>query len=588
MKNPTYATFMNEVESLISELKKDDLVKIILNLADKQSIASRNQFLQNIKEDNALLVDTDQVVADIPAGEFIAEVKEYEQRVFNGDFFDEEENYRAYERTERSFYSRKNDYYDKYDDEFDFANEEYVLEAVALLDKAKKFFRQHDINTAFTAYDILFNIFDNPDFYAEEGYFVFGFSFGDAIDSEVLKEHKTIYHRCQYLHCKNIDDFNRFYCALAIEHDIFLTDVIEVDRKPLPDLDNFLNGYIHFLSKDARYDAHLIDALYVKGRMDEIRAFAYAEGNTHPAVFIHYYNCEKENRQSQSDLSGILLDGIELIPEHYRIRSCLGEDLVKIAKESRNKNHLLIGYSTAFYSNPSLRNFAYYTDFILTENIETEIEKLSIYLRKQPVESPDDWRRAIDDYGHRNIYALESAEIDIRALIVGGYIFNGIESLVDIINPRHFLGFQSKSKHVAIVSALALRSIAGKSDVRIADKLVDYYCLDITSDEYELLNKMLSDHYANYPMPEELVHKTLKKIESLAVNRVSHILGNKLRGGYESACLLLVACAEVKQLVTRDGHILISDIDNKFKKFSAFRKPLKNLTSQSRHLLTVK
>ncbi len=66
------------------------------------------------------------------------------------------------------------------------------------------------------------------------------------------------------------------------------------------------------------------------------------------------------------------------------------------------------------------------------------------------------------------------------------------------------------------------------------------------------------------------------------------ILTNKLRDGYDSACLLLVACAEVKQLIAKDGNVLISRIDNEYKRFSAFRKTLKALTSESRLFVSIK
>lgn len=589
MKNPTYATFMKEVESLTSKLAKNDLIKIILNLADKQSVATRNQFLQNIKENNEHPIETDgdQIISDISPENFLKEIREYEQRILNGEFFNEEENYRAYDREEHSYWS--NDYYES--DEIDYSNEEYVLEAVALLDKAKKFFRRQDINTAFTAYKMLFNIFENPDYYEGEEYFVYDFSFEDVIDTEVLKEHKTIYFRCQYLNCESTDDFKKIYYILRKEKNIFLNDLMEIDRKPLPNLDNFIDGFIQLLSSDANYDSHLIDALFVKAGMDEVRKFAYSEGNRHPSIFLYYYEYAKENQFSQADLLSLLLDGIKIIPEKYRIRSYLGVDLVKIAKESNDKNNLLIGYSTAFYSNPSLRNLAFYVNFLLSENIITEIDRLKDYLSGQNIKRPNSnyLYFPIDDIQRsRDIYSLETAKIDLKALIVGRYILDGIEPLINIINPNHFLGFSADNNCVAIVTALALKSISMESTVIIVDKLLNHYCLNITSGEYQILKKLISDRSGNYPFTQQLIHKTLEKIESLAANRVSRILGGKLRGGYDSACLLLVACAEVKHLVTKDGNNLIKRIDTEYKRFSAFRKPLKNLTSESRHLISIK
>jgi hypothetical protein len=49
MKNPTYAKFMAEIESIISPLAKEELEKIILNFAEGQSAPERNGFLKLLR-----------------------------------------------------------------------------------------------------------------------------------------------------------------------------------------------------------------------------------------------------------------------------------------------------------------------------------------------------------------------------------------------------------------------------------------------------------------------------------------------------------------------------------------------------------
>lgn len=592
MKKQTYATFMNEVDNLISKLSNDELKKTILSLANKQGVSDRNEFLKSLRESIILTVDSDgyQAISDVSPEEFLQEIKELEQRILSGEFFDEEENYKAYEREEHSYW-RRNGYYDEFDDEIDFSNENYVLEVVDLLEEAKKFFRRQDVETAHAAYEMLFNIFENPEYYEGEEYFIYGFSFEDAIESDVLKEHKTIYLRCKYLKCKNTNDFKGVYSALIKERDILLTDLIEIDRKKLLELDKFTNGFIEFLSNNARHDSHLADALFVKGGMEEVKQFAYANGGKHPPVFLYYYEYAKENQFTQSDLLNLILDGIKIIPEKYRIRAYLSLDLVKIAKEVNDKNNLLIGYSSAFFSNPSLRNLTYYIYFLLSENIASEIKRVKDYLNKKDIKKSTHLHSPFDEiHHHRDIYSLDTANIGLKALIIGKYILDDIEPLLDLINPEYFLGFSGDKNYVAIISALVLKSMSQASPVIVVDKLLDHYCLDITSDEYLKLKKLISDRSANYSLPQEFIHRALKTIESLAVNRVSHILRNKLRGGYDSACLLLVACAEIKQIIPlsgKDGNDLVRMIDTEYKRFSAFRKPLKDLTSQSKILVSV-
>ena len=590
IKNPKYATFMNEVESYISNLSEEELKQVILNLAEKQNIKDRNLFLDYIKEGYQYSSDPGEpaiLPGESPA-KFIARIEEFEKRIRSGEFYDEDRSSWAYEREERSHWGRDR-YYDDFDDDIDFSDEDYVVEAETFLDRAKQLFRSQDNQTALTAYKMLFNIFENPEFYDGEEYFIYGFSFNEAIDQNFLKEHKTIFLRCRYLNCADCNDFSDLYRTLCNENDIFLSDIIEIDRSQLPNLDDFMTGFIQFLSADPKYDPHLIDALFVKGGMEEIKHYAYANGDKHPAVFLYYYEFAKEDKSTQADRVNIILDGIKIIPEKYIIRSYLGLDLMNIAKELNDKKNLLIGYSTAFYSNPTLRDLAIYIHFIVTENMTSEIEKLKDYLNKIDIPRGDSYYYAIGGiHEHRNIFSLEIAQIGAKALIVGKFLLDDVAVFIDHIDPKHFLGFSGAKKYIAIITALTLKAITRGATAIVVDILVDHYCVDVQSNEYNTLKKMLADRSHSLSLDQAFIQKALDKIESLAVNRVSHILTNKLRGGYDSACLLLVACAEVRQLVTKDGNDLVRRIDSEYKRFSAFRKPLKSLTSESRLLVSIK
>jgi len=211
IKNPTYATFIDEVESYISDLSKNDLKQIILNLAEKQNASDRNTFLAYLNECNQAPSHQDEaiILPGISSDKFIEQIKKFEKRIQDGEFYDEERSYMAYEREERSYW-RKDRYYDDFDDDIDFSDEEYVIEAETFLETAKEFFQSQDNQTALTAYEMLFNIFENPEYSDGEEYFIYGFSFYDAIDHEVLKEHKTIYLRCRYLEFEASNEFSDF------------------------------------------------------------------------------------------------------------------------------------------------------------------------------------------------------------------------------------------------------------------------------------------------------------------------------------------------------------------------------------------
>jgi len=586
MLNPTYAKFMNEVESLIQNLSGDELREIIMNLAEHQHISERHEFLQFLKQNvpTTRLLEELEDESELSSTEFLNQIKEFKQRILDGEFFDEEENYRAYEMEERSSWGS-----DYYDEEIDFENEEYVGEMAELLDVAKQFFRKQDIPTASEAYEMLFEIIENSEYYDDAEYFIYGFSFEEVLEDDFLKEHKTLHLRCKYLRSIETDDFQSVYPAITIKKNINLTDIIEIDRNPLPALDQFIEGFIEFLEANPQNDRHLIDALFVKGGMDEIKCFAYSHGSQHPPVFLYYYDYAKENNFPQKHLLKLIFDGLDIIPIKYCTREYLSRELIQIAKSTNDKKHLLIGLSTAFSSNPTLKNLAFYLDFIECKNNVDEMNKLKDYFQKEDLTkySSDDYYSFHHDFEQHDIFSLKTSNLSIKTLIIGRYLLEGIEPLLNLIDPQKYLGFSGRQNYVAITCALALKTIAQSTNGVVIDALLNHYCLDKSSEAFFTLKNMISNKAKIDSLPQKKCLNTLERIENLAVNRVTYILENKRRGGYDSACLLLVACAETRQLVTNDGDKLIREIDEEFKRFRAFRSTLKSLTAQSKLLRAV-
>ena len=518
MKHPIYSTFMNEVERSISDLSKDELKQIILNLATKQIISARNDFLLYCKEKRTEPIDSDEIdVPEITAEELLGEIDDFIGRIENGEFYDEEESSLAYEREEHFYWRRNRNYDEYYDEDIDYSNEEYVLKAIELLDHAEDFYWRQDFSAAFKAYEKLFNIFNHPRYYDYDEYFIYGFSFKEALGSSFLKEHETFYLRSRYLKCMGKNDFSAVYHSLSENKDILLTDLIEIDHNPLPDFNLFINGFIEYLTREPKYDAHLIDVLFIKGGMDEVKKFAYTHGENHPSVFLYYYETIKEDSPDKDDQLKLILDGLKIIPEKYQIRTIISLDLIEIAKELHDIEHLLLGYSTAFYSNPSLKNFVFYSDFILAENMIQEIDRLKKYLDKKNAKNKDDsYSFSFANDSLLDVFSLKSAEIDTKTLIVGKYLFTEIDSLVDFINPKNYLGFSSENKYVAIITAYSLKSMARGTPVKIVDHLLDYYCFDTNSDEYPVLVNMVAARSKQIKLSEELQENILKKVEKLA------------------------------------------------------------------------
>jgi len=582
MKNPSFAKFMTKVESTIEYLDEDQLRNVLMNLAENTDANKRYVFLEQLEVSLASVEHGGVLNEELMASpeELLEEINDFNQRILDGEFFDEELNERAWENEEPGYWRE----YDDYED-IDFSSEEYVLVAKDLLERAKMFFRQKDLDTAYKAYKLLFDIFENPDYYDDEEYFVFNFSFKEALGSDVFAEHETIYLRCLYFNFEKENDFQSIYSEI-LKRKILLSEIVEIARDPLPRQDEFIDGFVQFLQADAKNDRHIVDALFLRGGIEAIRKFAYSLGEKHPPVFLYYYKYQKNQNMDQTEQKQIVLDGLKIIPDRFKTKSILCNDLVEMARELKDNDLLLLGLSTAFYSMPSLKNLAYFMNFILSENNETEILKLSEFLSEQNVKE-NLYNFSFERLDSEDaIYSLDSYTIDRKAILLGQYILQGIQPLLHFINPEDYLGFSGDKNYVAITCALTLKSISRDQDAFAIDLLLDHYCFDLNSPEYITLKNLVSKKAISLSDPHALA-KSLQEIEKLAINRVAFILGNKKRGGYDSACLLLVACAEGKQILTGDGNNLILQIDMEYKRFSAFRKPLKSLTARSKLLVSV-
>lgn len=591
MKNLTFARFMNEVEHKIRNLDRKELTDLLLHIAEQQRFSSRNEFLQMLEGAFSEVSQTEEEIEidELAADEFIQGIKEFQQRIEDGEYFDEDENYEAWEMEERSYYGR--DYYDDDARSYDFSDAEYVDEMINFLDTAQQFYRAGDIQTATEGYRLLFGIIENDAYYEDSEIFIYGFSFKEVIDKNELREHKIIHLRCQYLTAATANDFQGFLRFLIKENDINLTEIMEIDVTPLPALDKFMENFIEYLFDKPQYDHHLVDVLFIKGGVEEVKQFAYNHGGFHPPVFLAYYEHAKENNLTDDELIQICLDGIRIIPEKYISRAKLGWDLIHFTENETDKTNQLTGFITAFYSSPSLENLSQFILFLQSGKFENEIVALKSYLEqaeKEIFESQNNFSFYFH-YELPDFYSLKTAEIDKSTTFIGLFLLTGIKPLSNYINPKDFLGFQSKLSHVAMISALALKCIAPKPDAVNVSGLVTHYCLSTTTDENirKLLGKLIIEKAQNITLSEMECKRMLQAIEALAVNRVSHILENKLRGGYDSACLLLVACAEAKQIIAQNGNSLIFEVDSKYKRFTAFRRTLKSLTKQSRLLNSV-
>ena len=580
MKQPTLKQFTDKLDNLINNASADKLKELVISIAGETQTENRTFFLTKVEAiiNGNVHDETGIDKPTISTEALFQKIEDYEKRMQEGEFFDEERDYIEYHKYE---YSHRNNY-DYYDDGFDMGSEEYVYEMTELLNGAGSFYSYGDFKTSLKAYQVIFNIIDDEN-YENDEYFIHGFSFSEALGEEVYKEHKIQFLRSFYL--INYEERpDEVFQVFSKQRSLYLSNIVDADKKPLNDIALFLDGYINYLLSIPQKARHLVDVVYVKGGIEELKHYAYQYGNVVPALFLSWFTEFMEQNPQPDEIVKTALDGLEIIPEKYASRSILSQAITEIAKENNDKGLLLKAYSTAFYSNPELANLDSYLGLIMQNTDKEEIARFKKYLanRSEILSKRDAWPGT---FTSSDIYSDETINILKVNYIVSYFIAFGLEDLLTY-NDGSFLGFQNEKKHIPAILSLFLSSITTDEKPVLIEMLMDKYCFDN--------NRLASNNLRNliYEKAREANHKVdnhqeLLKAVNIAISRVRHILENKLRGGYESACLLLTASAEAKQLINNSGNNLIKEIDTEFKRFTAFRRELKALTKKSKVLLTV-
>ena len=329
----------------------------------------------------------------------------------------------------------------------------------------------------------------------------------------------------------------------------------------------------------------LADALFVKGGMDLLKEFAYENGHKVPPVFLAYFYEQKERESPAGELLRIVKDGLEIIPEKYASRSILSNELIAIAENNNDDVFLCTAYSTAFYSYPTLDNLNSFLGHITRHSNKKELARFELYIESnKDVFSKQDTRYPV--YGTIDIYSFASVPVSKTDYILSAFILHGLGDLPEHIDTDKYLGFQGERRYIPVILSLLFKVLTKSEDARIIDALINHYCFDKAAYKYENLKQLIKAKSKSLII-DSRTNEAFEKAEKIAVGRVRQILDKKLRGGYETSCLLLVACAEAKQINHKTGNRLIDEIDTEYKRFAAFRRELKVLTGHSRHLSTV-
>ena len=583
MKQPTLSQFNNKLNDLISDIPIGKLKEIICSIAGEIQSENRMAFLQKVEH---VISGTSPKPGktgkpELTPAELFKKIENYAERMKNGEFFNEERDYMGYQRDEYDYYRNS---YNTYEDDTDFSNEEYVLEMEDLLNGAESTYQQGDIEIALKVYQAIFDIIDDETYEYDE-YFFYGFSFSEALGEDNYKNHKIKFLRSFYLNHLELNQTGIFQ-MFSKQRSIYLSDIVDAENKPLTDFDEFINAYIQYLTNQPGKAMHLVDAVFVKGGIDELQCFAYKKGNEIPALFLAYFTELTERNAKSDEILKIALDGIQIIPEKYASRSILSKEVILQAQKTGDTELLLIGFSTAFYSNPDLINLDAYLGFIWQQSIKEELKKFEVYLNSKTYifTKREEWSNS---YESSDIYSDISVDISKTNYIISWFIFHGLDELIKH-KDGSILGFQDEKKHIPVIISLFFVSVSTPKNALIIEMLMDKYCFDNNYIASKNLKQLIYKKAGDKPYSKIDIMQELAKAEKIATDRVRHILKNKLRGGYESSCLLLTACAEAKEIINRSGNRLISDIDNEFKRFNAFRRELKALTKKSSVLITVK
>ena len=546
--------YLEAIENHCEPLTKEDLVSILINLAQEVPVGGRTAFL-------------DKLVSCSPDHDFVLAERDVDERIFDEIQALKEDIEERIASLEDGSYWDTIDYDDGYyDDEPDYVSEEQIDELLVFFEEANGCFLNGHLEMAKAIYQQLFEMIEENESLMLD--------VPRKTETFDLREARARYARCVYDLSQKKDRTEAMVEALNLQASIndrildlenesypMLQDVIDARTGTLEDWDAFLKQWQSALKKSATHRAAMLqlEAVGFLEGTSGVADLARRWGKNKPRGALYWIQRLAENEEWQS-AADACLETLDMLPGGTFREQAAGY-LIEAGEHLDRKDYLLTGKREKLLSSPDEANFLTFIDEANQQNVrKREIDGLKPVFAKEKLSQYGEdtlYTKFLLVTGDvKTVFAKEKKETKAIGWSYGkaGVVFGSMLYLVC-----------GKSEQAAIINSL-LKTYA--------DRMSDYPFyrdFDAQTTMYAEIIKGLGN--CRISAAEKTAYLTWAR--QIGCERIEHIVSNKYRKAYERAAQVLGALCEALILTGQesDAQDLVNDYYfDKYRRFSAFRK----------------
>ena len=573
MKDNTIALrpYLEAVKNICAPLSKEQLVTLILNLAQDESSSGRLGFLDRIKTrlpgaelSITSVAGVDPLLADIQAlkEDILKRIENIENGEYDAlDDWDWDDN-------------------DYYDDEPEFISDEQSDEMADLFAKAGALFLNGDTGKARIVYDALFGLMaelERSDFYLPY----------PDLD---WREERARHARCVYDDSDGKQRVKAFANAMDLEasyrHDRMennaaypmLCDVMDARQEKMADLDSFYPQWMSLLEEkglEGRPSSLLLETVHHTEGIKGVEKLARSWGSAQPNGYLFWLNLLMAEKQFDKACT-IAKQAIKLVKKGEK-REELSQMLIEASSAAGNDAGILEGKFEKFYSRPNDENMA-----------QAMAEAIKLNQRETGLT----W--ILDFYAGKKEMGDHEKNLYMKALLMDG----NLKAAVEMVDKAKSIGWSyglNVSLVFGCVAAAASGFETGAGAIKqVLDRSLDnweaYYDKFTVAEEdttplffyNEILNGLKAANLSEYHTQQHF-----KWAQKIGKKRVDEIVSNTHRGAYDRAAMVLGSIAEVftAKGETQTAQDLFHEFcKEKYNRHTAFKREVRSIIDGSRLL----
>ena len=558
--------YLDAIAGHCDALSNEELTDIILSLAKDVPTSGRVNFLGKIESclpdrRPAMMPEAGQVEQTLYDIEALKEsIEERISSIEDGSYCDDPDSWR-------------DDGY--YDEEPDYVSEDQLEELGSLFDGAETLFLDDRLEDARKVYEALFTLISDV---KEKAYY------SPTPDMDI-REARARYCRCVYETSdaeKRLDEFVRAMEIDAVvrynenEYDAdypLMQDVIDATPGEMQDMESFLPAWKKALAEKGIEGRPAVLLLETVNRLEGISGvsrLAERWKNTQPQGYLFWLNIlKKEN--DQKGIVRVSKEGLKALKEG-KFRERVADFLTDAAEKLNDAEHTMLGKRERFFSHMSDQNLLDLVNEAIKQDArERELDAVIRFFKA---------RKSTDD-NERILY--------VKTLLMSGKL----DDAVAIAKNEKSVGWSYHS-NAGVVFGSVLSVLAGHAEKAATIKaLLKGYA----NQESIYPGRISIDDGMGASFYEEIITglkqtkdtksqaaEYLSWAEKIGKSRIDHIVSNKHRAAYERAAQVLGSLAETYLAMgqkSKADKTLRTYYSEKYKRFSAFRREVKAVVTQS-------